>query len=211
MVKESEDAKRRRELFDQHRLQAWGDMQAMSDQIDKSILTFSTAGLGLSVTFLREQAVGLGLWIQLVLCLSWLAFAFAILATIFSFDASVKAQRLSIDHYYKYYIEYKEEFQNPKNKYDERNSWLMKLAIVNFVGAIVLTIILAVGVLFSGKPILGEGQAQGKAAMEQSISSANDLEKGRSVVPRTPIPPSPSIPVTPTGTQPTPDSSSGPK
>src|ERR1035438_897217 len=80
---------RAHELYMEHQKQAWGDCQSASDEFDKNILTYSSAGLGISLVFLKDivplaNAVGLYL-----LYASWVAFGLAILVTVSSFRLSV--------------------------------------------------------------------------------------------------------------------------
>ena len=42
------------DLYIEHQKQAWSDCQSGSDEFDKSILTYSSAGLGTSLVFIKD-------------------------------------------------------------------------------------------------------------------------------------------------------------
>ncbi len=90
------------ELYLEHLKQAWEDLQSGSDEFDKSILTYSSDALGVSVAFIKDivplaNANGL-----LLLYGSWITFGLAIVTTVLSFQLSVKAQKTHVDHLRQY-------------------------------------------------------------------------------------------------------------
>jgi hypothetical protein len=107
---------RAHELYMEHQKQAWADCQSGSDEFDKSILTYSTAGLGVSLVFLKDlvplqQVVGV-----LLLYASWVLFGIAILVTVFSFQLSVLSQEKHLEHLREYYLEREAESLNAPNR-----------------------------------------------------------------------------------------------
>lgn len=107
--------KRREELYDTHSNQARADQQASSDQFDKSLLTFSSGALGLSLAFIKDIVpLGQAGWLPW-LYLSWISFACCIAVTIASFQFGIQAQKTYLDYLYKYYIECKNDFLNKKS------------------------------------------------------------------------------------------------
>jgi hypothetical protein len=42
------------ELYVEHQKQTWADCQRASDEFDKSILTYSSGGLGVSLAFVKD-------------------------------------------------------------------------------------------------------------------------------------------------------------
>jgi hypothetical protein len=112
---ENYEQKRRKELYDSLAAQARTDQQASSDAFDKSLLTFSSGALGLSLAFIKDvvplDKAGWLPWLYL----SWIAFASCIGVTIASFQLGIQAQKTHLDYLYEYYIECKDEFFNKKN------------------------------------------------------------------------------------------------
>ena len=172
------------ELYLEHQKQAWQDLQSGSDEFDKSILTYSSAGLGLSVAFIKDivplaSADGLPL-----LYASWVAFGLAILTTVFSFQLSVNAQTTHLDHLRKYYLEKKPEYINAPNP---AGSWVGYLKWISG-----LCFVLAVG----GTIYFSIWNVRETRHMTDDRSRANDgrtpatmrfLREGRGVLQMTPL------------------------
>src|SRR5450432_4413578 len=81
------------EEYCKHRDQAWDDIKASSDEFDKSLLTFSSGTLGLSLAFIKdivklESAVALS-WLYW----SWVFLTSCIVITILSYRFSIAAQQ----------------------------------------------------------------------------------------------------------------------
>lgn len=103
------------DLYIEHQKQAWSDCQSGSDEFDKSILTYSSAGLGISLVFIKD-IVPLVRVIDLpLLYASWIAFGVAIVVTIFSFQLSVKAQEKHVEHLRLYYLNRQPQYLNAAN------------------------------------------------------------------------------------------------
>ena len=90
-------------------------MLSNSEAFDKAILSLSSAGLGLSLTFFKfvvpaNQAVSI-----VNLKIGWYLFLGAIISTLVSFVASQQSQRTEIEHAEKYYLEDLEEYSNKNN------------------------------------------------------------------------------------------------
>lgn len=102
----------RRELFDKYWAEAQTRQRSSSENYDKSILTYSSGGLAISLTFLKDivpikEAVHLS-WLYF----SWGCFVGATALTIVSFLLSYKAQELSLSFAEEYFINGKDEFCN---------------------------------------------------------------------------------------------------
>jgi hypothetical protein len=172
--------------------QAWGDCQSASDEFDKNILTYSSAGLGISLVFLKDivplaNAVGLYL-----LYASWVAFGFAILVTVSSFRLSEMALNDHVKNLNKYGVTRRTEDLNPPNK---KASWVGYLKWVSgscFVLAIVGTIVFSIWNLTEAKH-MNESKIDRKAmGMDGrpplSMTPLPPLEKGRQPIVMTPLP-----------------------
>jgi len=140
---QNESAPTAGDLFSEHQKQAWASIQSSSDEYDKSILTLSSGGLGLSLAFIKDivplnQAIAL----PLLYC-SWVAFTLSIIITVFSFRLSVLVHENYLDNLYKYYIERKEECYNKGRWADQALETLAWLAGGLFVVAVIMTIMFA--------------------------------------------------------------------
>ncbi len=131
----------RLELFNEHRKQAWQDIQASTDQFDKSLLTLSSGALALSLAFIKDlvpfkAAVGVS-WLYV----SWMSFVVCIIVTLFSFQISVQALKLNLEHVRKYYIEKKDEYFAKQNLWSKAVSWCSVLGGGFFLLGIICTMV----------------------------------------------------------------------
>jgi hypothetical protein len=190
------------DLYIEHQKQAWADCQSGSDEFDKSILTYSSAGLGLSVAFIKDivpiaNVIGLPL-----LYTSWRAFGVAILTTVFSFQLSVKTQQKHLEHLRKYYLERRPEYLDPPNWAASWVGYLKWVSGACFVIAIAGTIGFAIWNLNEARD-MSEKKSQSfprdinGGRMPTSITPLNEgrlpvnmtpLEKGRQPMNMTPLP-----------------------
>jgi hypothetical protein len=178
------------ELYMEHLKQAWSDCQSGSDEFDKSILAYSSAGLGVSLVFIKDivplaTAVGL-----ILLYASWVLFGVAILVTVISFQLSAMAQEKHIEHLRKYYLEKKTECLNPPNW---AASWVRRLKWVSgicFVLAMSGIIVFSIWNLTEARHMSKlKGDSTQSVGMDgRPTLSMTPLEKGRVVMPMTPLP-----------------------
>jgi hypothetical protein len=195
------------ELYVEHLKQAWADCQSGSDEFDKSILTYSSAGLGISLAFIKDIVpLANAVWLPL-LYTSWIAFGVAILITVFSFQLSVKAQEKHLEHLCKYYLEGKPEYLNAQNAaalWVGRFKWISGSC---FVVAIAATIVFSVWNVKEARH-MSENDTESRQVQEgRKPLNMTPLEKGRLPMGMTPLPSSTS-PVPPnTVPQPSPNDS----
>ena len=110
-----------------------------SENFDKSILTYSSGGLAISFTFLKDFIpVNEAVYVAL-LYTSWLCFVAATALTIISFLISYKAQELSISFAEEYFINGKEEFCNKQTWHSSGVKWFNILSGALFVVALIAT------------------------------------------------------------------------
>jgi len=191
---------RAHELYMEHQKQAWADCQSGSDEFDKSILTYSTAGLGVSLVFLKDlvplqQVVGV-----LLLYASWVLFGIAILVTVFSFQLSVLSQEKHLEHLREYYLEREAESLNAPNR---AATWVGRLKWVSglcFVLAMVGTIAFSIWNLEEAKH-MSDNHRKVPVNLQEGRKLPGmtplDLGKGRQPGAITPLPAAPQAPVPP--------------
>lgn len=112
-----------------------------SENFDKSVLTLSSAGLGLSLTFLKDFVHLSSATTKWALYGSWVAFTLATLGTMLSFICSGRAQRLQVKAAEDYYICGDELALTRANKWGRCNSVLNGLACVAFISALILAVV----------------------------------------------------------------------
>ncbi len=131
------------QLYDKHAAQAWADQQASSDEFDKSLLTFSSGALGLSLAFIKDVVpLDKAVWLCW-LYISWVSFAACIVATMASFPCGIQAQKAHLGFLYNYYIEARPEFFN------KESGWSVAVTVCAVVGAIFFLVGLVATVVFA--------------------------------------------------------------
>jgi hypothetical protein len=134
------------DLYLEHARQAWADQQASSDEFDKSLLTFASGTLGLSLAFIKDivplkEAVALRMLFG-----SWVAFTLCIVVTIFSFPLSRQAQKRHVEYLYEYYI-------NGTGKKDKESIWTKAVHVCAVLGGLFFLAGLVATVIFAWKNI----------------------------------------------------------
>ena len=112
-----------------------------SENFDKSILTFSSAGLALSVGFLKDFVPIRTAELPWALYLSWILFTLATCATMGSFLVSSRALADQKTFAYVYYIERDESVLQRENRWDRLTRILNYVSGGSFLLAMVLTVL----------------------------------------------------------------------
>jgi hypothetical protein len=108
-----------------------------SEAFDKAILSLSSAGLALSLSFFKfvvpaSQAISLDL-----IKYSWYLFLAAIISTILSFVTSQRALAIELTHAERYYLSDEEEFEKKNNPASNLTELLNILSGLFFILAII--------------------------------------------------------------------------
>ena len=165
------------ELYVEHQKQTWADCQSASDEFDKSVLTYSSAGLGVSLAFIKDivplaRAVALPL-----LYGSWIAFGVTILITIGSYWLSIHAQRTHLEHLRKYYLDKQPEYLNARNR---AASWV---GAFRWISGVCFLLAIAGTIVFS---ILNVAESR-TMSHQKNASVPVNLHEGRQPVSMTPL------------------------
>jgi len=186
---EDED-KRRRDLYDEHRRQAWQDIQSSTDSFDKNLLAVSTAALGFSVAFIKDIVhLPAAAW-HFVLYASWLSFAACIVITVFSFRLSVAALNKHLEYLQHYYDKKDETFLRKKSVAGIVLNAFTWVAAAFFLAGIICTVVFCMRNLgwkettLSKEKIILAKDARAPIAITPVQQS---LEKGRAPIAVTPI------------------------
>lgn len=112
-----------------------------NEAFDKAILSLSSAGLALSLTFFKfvvpiEKAVSTN-----ILERAWYLFLAAIICTLASYVTSQRALKTEIDHAEKYYLEDNEDYQSKNNPAANLTEVLNVLSGLIFIGALISVVL----------------------------------------------------------------------
>lgn len=129
----------RRAIYDKYWAEAQTRQRSSSENFDKSILTYSSGGLAISFTFLKDFVPVKEAVYAPLLYSSWLCFVAATALTIVSFLISYKAQELSISFAEEYFINGKDEFCNKQTWHSSAVKWFNILSGALFVVALIAT------------------------------------------------------------------------
>jgi hypothetical protein len=160
-----------KKIFAAHKAEAEKRQLSSSDNFDKSILTYSSAGLAVSLAFLKDFVpISKASWASL-LYTSWFLFVLATSLTIVSFLISYRAQELSISDAEEYYLNGKEEYLNKSRWHNSYIGYSNSISGVAFVSA------LALSSLFVGLNLDVRKEAvENKGSAGQVIQIVNDTE-----------------------------------
>lgn len=122
-------SERRKELIDRH--------LSNSEAQDRAILTLSSSGLVLSVSFIRFVVDLDGADYSWLLFSSWALFALAVVSTIFSYLIGQKAIDESIEISHKYYIEDDDDYENVVPLSSKINDKINLASSITFILAVV--------------------------------------------------------------------------
>lgn len=131
----------RSKIYDEYRRELTVKQNSNSENYDKSILTLSSAGLGLSLAFIKDIVPLARVQDLSMLLTSWGCFAAAIVVTLFSFQCSQWAIQRALTDAEKYYLKDLEEYQTKKNPWNTATSWLNSISGIAFVVAVITTAI----------------------------------------------------------------------
>ena len=136
-IDDKEDVK----LHNEFRVEIFRCQLSNSQILDKSILSLSSAGLGLSLLFIKsvvpmETAIHLGL-----LHWSWIMFILAIMSTLVSFPISQKALDNQLEIDYKYRILKNEDAIDKENRRDKITGLLSLLSIIFYSVAVIFMVL----------------------------------------------------------------------
>ncbi|ABR91919.1 Hypothetical protein mma_1737 [Janthinobacterium sp. Marseille] len=178
LARELEERKR---LYERHREELSKRQISNAENLDKSILTYSAAGLALSLGFLKDFIPISQAKYAWALYGSWACFTFAIVVVITSYVVSLKVLRLQLDRAERYYLSCEDAACNESLWWDKcadlLNHWLSAVA---FGVALVLTI------FFVSINLRGANMAENKVTRSIAQDGATGLSMQK-VVPRTQI------------------------
>ena len=129
------------EIYQKYRDQLLQSLLSNSENYDRSILTLSTAALGLSISVIRDFVPVSKMICESLLYISWSFYAVSILATILSFVSSQWGIKRQLLYAEKYYLEEIETYLKKKNVFRSATTVLNHISGFAFIVGIILTVI----------------------------------------------------------------------
>jgi hypothetical protein len=117
--------------------------QSNFEKFDQAILTLSSGGLGLSIAFIKSFIPDLcgHICLLIILLLSWILFAGALLSTMMSFRSGKESIDEQLANAEKYYLEGRTEFLNRHNPFTVETARYNKISFGLFILAVILTLV----------------------------------------------------------------------
>lgn len=174
--------KRLDECYDKHKAETEKRQISSSENFDKSVLTYASWALGISIAFLKDFVPITIANVPCLLYISWYLFIISIGLTTSSFLISYKSLEISLDHAYKYYKERNQEYANKKSGYTKVVEWFNLISAVCFILGMIFTVIFASANLekaaMSKKTIPGLGQDGMPPNLITKVLPPGDFTKG---------------------------------
>jgi hypothetical protein len=180
----TESAPTRFDLFLQHQKQVWADIQSSSDEYDKSILTLSSGGLGLSLAFIKDIVPLREAVVVWLLYCSWAAFTLSILLTVFSFRIGILAQERHLENLRGYYLENNEQCYNKKDWTVRTLEFLAWAAGALFGAAVIMTI----AFVWTNVHTARLHNTMSEKPQVEKVQTATHLQEARKPMAMTPLP-----------------------
>ena len=123
-------------LFSERRQELVDRQLSNSEAQDKAVLTLSSSGLILSISFIRYVVDLDSAEYSWLLFMSWAFFAWAVVSTICSYLVGQKAINDSIEISYKYYIDDDDDFENVIPLSAKINDFINLISSISFIIAV---------------------------------------------------------------------------
>ena len=127
----------RERLHDSFRDELFKRQLSNSENLDRAILMLSSAGLGLSLLFIKDPFPLNEAACTLSLYSSWVMFGLAILSTLVSFFVSQQGIKKQLKMNAEYYLEGKEEVQYQKNRWAVATECLSYVSFSIYILAVI--------------------------------------------------------------------------
>lgn len=203
-----DDAAERKRLYERHRDDLSKRQISNAENLDKSILTYSGAGLALSLGFLKDFIPIRQAEFAWALYGSWIFFTLAMVLVIVSYVLSLRVVNLQLDRAERYYLKSEEKALSEQTRWDfcanHVNHWMSAVA---FAIALIFTTFF-VSVNLRGANVAGKNNVTTSPtldgvtgmAMQKVQGSEGTVQRGltglpmQSVKPTAPSNPAPAAP-----------------
>lgn len=138
-TEEDSNSAERKKLFAELKGELYKRQLSNSDNFDKAVLAYSSAGLALSLGFLKDFVPLAKAGYKYLLFTSWALFVLAVIITIISFLVSQQgiAKQLKLSE--RYYLEHDETALAERNVWASATEIIPFIAGISFVAALICT------------------------------------------------------------------------
>ena len=140
MTEREEEKARRLYLFDKTRDELLHQQMSNSETYDKSLLTLSSAFLGISLAFIKDFVTLQNANSSWLLMVSWIGFSLVIIGTIWSFIYGQRVIKKLMVAAEKYYKERDQNALNISAVYSKKLDRLNEFSGLAFIAAVILSI-----------------------------------------------------------------------
>ena len=128
-------------IFESYRDEINKRQLSNSESFDKAMLSLSSAGLALSLSFIKFIVPLDKIEQTFFLYTTWCLFGLTIILTITSLLVSQKALENTLKYAEKYYLDDNPKYFNKKDKWNGATNWLNRVPAITFILAIISVII----------------------------------------------------------------------
>ncbi|WP_051180446.1 hypothetical protein [Caballeronia insecticola] len=140
-MSDEEEPKERQRLYDAYRTELDKRHVSNAENLDKSVLTYSSGGLAFSLGFLKDFAPHGHAVFRWSLLTSWGLFTFAIALVVASYPVSQKVIRIQLDRCERYFKESEEGAFDESSRWETLSEVITILSGISFCGALALSAI----------------------------------------------------------------------
>jgi hypothetical protein len=140
-TEEEKDREKRESLYKDFKTETEKRQISSSENFDKSVLTYASWALGISIAFLKDFIPIDIASVPCFLYLSWICFFVSIGLTTASFLLAYKSLEIALVNAYKYYIESNDDYLNKNNFSAEIVKWSNTFSGICFVLGLVFTLL----------------------------------------------------------------------
>ncbi|WP_067522848.1 hypothetical protein [Endozoicomonas ascidiicola] len=144
ILRTDEDQLAASKIYDSYRDEVHKRQLSNTENYDKSILTLSSSGLAISLTFLKlivPIEIAGNLWL---IQASWFLFLVSIILSLIAYLVSNSALNLQLEIAHKYYIEAQASAFSKGNYFSKLNEWLNRIVGLSFALALGFTVIFVI-------------------------------------------------------------------
>lgn len=150
-----------------------------AENFDRSILTLSSAGLGISLVFLDKLINISNAQFKPLLYLSWILFVLTIVTTLISYIMGQKGIKVHLNFAEKYYLDEDESYLLKKNKFQKFVDVYAYFTISFFISAIIFLMIFIFINIPKGETKMADEIKSKKELLTDSVT-INNLQKVQS-------------------------------
>ncbi|ELI5447169.1 hypothetical protein ACJXWG_004504 [Vibrio parahaemolyticus] len=160
----------RQKMYDELRDELYKRELSNSESFDKAILSLSSAGLAISLTFIKSIASIDSAIFVYWLYASWVCFGVAIISTVLSLMSSQRGMKRQLELAERYYIEGDEQAFDEPNIYAKMTEVLNLVSGTLFIGAIVAVIVFSVA-NFNNKYLISNSEVNGMSGEKKELAT----------------------------------------